>query len=129
MANRISITPRDRLRLIPKRWQGKFAEMSAEIIIQEGRHADVLQKVSGLSLSDLSGESLQVANVNEKNSMNRKKGSKSGKIENVTPQIPPETTSTVNAESQEQQVQDQFLESFDTIEVDNAAIDPQGSRF
>lgn len=61
MAKRITITPRELLlRYVPPRWQGKFAEMAAEIMIDEGRIAEILQLVTGLRLVDLSGESLSL---------------------------------------------------------------------
>lgn len=58
MAQRISISPGDGLRRVPKPWRKKFAEESAEIIIRDGRYGEVLQKVSCLSPAILSGELL-----------------------------------------------------------------------
>ena len=58
MTKRISVTPGAQLRLVPNRWQSKFASEAAEILIREGRSSEVLQSISGLTLADLTGESL-----------------------------------------------------------------------
>lgn len=59
MANRISITPREELLKVPKKWRRKFAEQAAEILIREGRSGEVLQQISELTTDYLSGEAIE----------------------------------------------------------------------
>lgn len=79
MVRRISITPGDQLRLVPNRWQAKFASISAEILIQEGRYSEVMQTITGLSLADLTGESLTLRETGK----NKKKRSQKDKKVNT----------------------------------------------
>ena len=57
MAKRITITPGNLLQRVSPLLQGKFAKMAAEIMIEEGRKAEILQLVTGVSLKDLTGGS------------------------------------------------------------------------
>ncbi len=50
---RITITPKEGLLGVPKELQSKFAVAAAELLISEGRRADVLSIISGLTASDL----------------------------------------------------------------------------
>jgi len=80
MAKRISVTPGAQLRLVPNRWQAKFASESAEILIREGRYSEVLKSITGLTLADLTGESLSL----KETSNNKKKRSQKDKPVNTT---------------------------------------------
>lgn len=39
-------------------WRKKFAEESAEVLISEGRYPEMMTRISGITLADLSGESV-----------------------------------------------------------------------
>lgn len=52
-ARRITITPREGLSGVPKKLQSRFAEVAAEILISDGRSADVYSAFLGLTASDL----------------------------------------------------------------------------
>jgi hypothetical protein len=54
---RISITPRDRLLKVPKAWRRKFAEEAAELVITEGRYKEIMLRITGITLADLTGDS------------------------------------------------------------------------
>ena len=56
MEKRISITPRKGLLLVKPEWQRKFAEEAAEVLISEGRYSEMMSRISGITLADLSGE-------------------------------------------------------------------------
>jgi hypothetical protein len=57
MEKRISITPRKGLlTAVRPEWQRKFAEEAAEVIISEGRYSEMMTRISGITLADLSGE-------------------------------------------------------------------------
>ena len=106
MAKRISVTPGAQLRLVPNRWQAKFASESAEILIREGRYSEVLKSITGLTLADLTGESLSLKETGN----NKKKRSQKDKPVNTTysssnlssqnADIPPEENSTQSSTSE-----------------------------
>lgn len=56
MEKRISITPRKGLLLVKPEWQRKFAEEAAEVLMAEGRYSEMMSRISGITLADLSGE-------------------------------------------------------------------------
>jgi hypothetical protein len=56
MTKRLSITPKPGLLSVTPRWRAKFAQEACEILINEGRMTEVLLKISGLSLEDLTGQ-------------------------------------------------------------------------
>lgn len=99
MAKRITITPRGQLMLISSRWQGKFAEEAAEILIREGRYGEVLQAISGLSLADLKGESLQVKKYEKSQKKRIQRGKQVDTIKYPTGQVPQEPIDTVAEEN------------------------------
>jgi hypothetical protein len=53
MAKRISIVPGPLLLTIREDWRRKFAEASAEILIEEGRYSEVMLMIIGLKKEDL----------------------------------------------------------------------------
>ncbi|MGD9685361.1 MAG: hypothetical protein AB7U43_00025 [Desulfobacter sp.] len=56
MSKRISITPKQGLLSVHPPLRGKFAQTACEILINEGRMTEVLLKISGLTLEDLTDQ-------------------------------------------------------------------------
>jgi hypothetical protein len=56
MTKRLSVTPRQGLLRVPPQLRRKFIETACEILIEEGRMAEVLLKISGLTLEDLTDQ-------------------------------------------------------------------------
>ncbi len=56
MKKRISITPQKRLLEVPVKWQRRFAEEAAEVLLQEGRYTEMMSRISGLTHADFTAE-------------------------------------------------------------------------
>lgn len=129
MAKRISVTPGVRLRLVPSRWQSKFASEAAEILIREGRSSEVLQSITGLTLADLTGEFLTLGETGK----NKKKHCQKDKQANTTcsssflssqnPDMPLENNSLQRSTSENQ------LSTVSSDEMTNGIIEIQAELF
>ena len=42
--------------MVKPEWQRKFAEEAAEVLMSEGRYSEMMSRISGITLADLSGE-------------------------------------------------------------------------
>lgn len=63
---RITIAPKKGLLDVPKELQSKFAVAAAELLILEGRRAEVLSIISGLTASDLVKKQVAISPVKTK---------------------------------------------------------------
>ena len=88
MKKRISITPKEGLLKVPGNWRRKIAEEATEVLIQEGRYREMMARISGLTLADLTDE------ATDDTFIKKYKPSKSGRNEPVKkmPSIEPETS-------------------------------------
>lgn len=84
MTKRLSVTPRQGLLRVPPQLRRKFIEAACEILIEEGRMAEVLLKISGLTLEDLTGQPKPPAGLPSRRKQTNKSRSTSSFSEHKT---------------------------------------------
>lgn len=63
MADRVQISPKNAFLKIAPRWRREFAEEAVEVIMAEGRYTEIMTRITGLTLSDLTSDPASVPPV------------------------------------------------------------------